>query len=77
MKDDELLIKLEELCTYDKELANYNKVKEELPKGYKHHQYQNMYNDLFSMKDMNYDFNLTHTDYYDLKEQLLVFFAFY
>ena len=71
MKDDELLIKLEELCTYDKELANYNKVKEELPKGYKHHQYQNMYNDLFSMKDMNYDFNLTHTDYYDLKEQLL------
>lgn len=71
MKDDELLIKLEELCTYDKELANYNKVKEELPKGYKHHQYQNMYNDLFSMKDMNYDFNLTHTEYYDLKEQLL------
>lgn len=71
MKDDELLIKLEELCTYKKELANLNNVKEDLPKGFKHHQYQNMYNDLFSMKDMSYDFNLNHTEYYELKEELL------
>ena len=30
-----------------------------------------MYNDLFSLKDMNYDFNLNHSEYYELKEQLL------
>ena len=71
MKDNELLIKLEELCTYKKELDNYESLKKVLPEGYKHHQYENMYNDLFSLKDMNYDFNLNHSEYYELKEQLL------
>ena len=71
MKDDDLLIKLEELCEYQKVLTNYNKIKEELPKGYKHHQYQNIFNDLYSIKDITFDFNLSHTEYYELKEKLL------
>lgn len=71
MKDDDLLIKLEELCEYQKVLNTYESVKKDLPQDYKHHQYQNIYNDLFSIKDINYDFNLTHTEYYELKEKLL------
>lgn len=71
MKDDELLSKLEELCEYQKELDKYNHFKQELPSGYKHHQYLNLYNDLFSLKDLDYDFNLDYYKYYDIKEKLL------
>lgn len=71
MKDKDLILKLEEANEYLANLTVLNENKKELPKGFRHYEYEAIYKDLLVLEKIPFDLNLTEEKYFELKKTFI------
>lgn len=71
MKDEDLIYKLEEAIEYRNKLATLQKLSKQLPDHYRPSDYDVLYQDACSLKELPFSLNLTEETYEKLKRRLL------
>ncbi|MDE6655535.1 MAG: DUF4011 domain-containing protein [Anaeroplasmataceae bacterium] len=71
MKDEDLLLKLKEAIEYKNKALAFSKLKKSLPAGYRSYEYDIIYSDAMSLKDLPFSLNLDEEKYQALKTKLI------
>lgn len=71
MKDQDVLLKLNEAIAYKKDLLLLTKVKKQLPEGYRPVEYDVLLSDARQLNDLPFSLNLTEDSYSVLKRKLM------